>query len=72
MDDIIVDKHSRKNFASFLNARSERTDVRMRPAISWDPCGSGDEVEWEMLAAGKVKMSGSENKSEEHRRQNIG
>ena len=45
MDDIIVDKRSRKMFASFLNAQSESTDVRMRTAISWDPCGSGDEIE---------------------------
>ena len=45
MDDIIVDKRSRKIFASFLNMRSESTDVRMRTAISWDPCGSGDEIE---------------------------
>ena len=22
-----------------------KTDVRMRDAISWDPCGSGDEIE---------------------------
>ena len=42
MDDIIVDKRS---LASFLNAQSESTDVRMRTAISWDPCGSGDEIE---------------------------
>ena len=45
MDDIIVDKCSRKMFASFLNAQSESTDVCMRTAISWDPCGSGDEIE---------------------------
>ena len=38
-------KRSIKNFASFLKARSESTDVRMRTAISWDPCGSGDEIE---------------------------
>ena len=45
MDDIIVDKRWRKIFASLLNTRSKSTDVRMHTAISWDPCGSGDEIE---------------------------
>ena len=45
MDDIIVDKRSRKIFASFLSVQSESTDMCMRAAISWDPCGSGDEIE---------------------------
>ena len=41
----MVDKCARKIFAPFLKARSESTDVHMRTAISWEPCGSGDEIE---------------------------
>ena len=57
MDDIIVDKRSRKMFASFLNAQSESTDVRMRTAISWDPCDSGDEIESGITKKQKKKTS---------------
>ena len=35
---------SKKNF-SHWRREAMSTDVRMRVAISWDPCNSGDEIE---------------------------
>ena len=40
-----------KKFCFLLTARIEviSTDVHMRVAMSWDPCGSGDEIELDAI-----------------------
>ena len=41
--------HSAKIFAAFRRREARSTDGRMRDAISWDPCGSGDEIEFHIF-----------------------
>ena len=43
-----------KNFCCLPTHEVISTDLVMRDAISWDPCGGGDEMEFPVITFGKI------------------